>query len=118
MLKMSYCQREPIKSELRVDRQALTPEQGLDLEMLMQDWAQSNINPRHVYADDGKRYQILARRLPDSDHLMVALYDKHYQKIVLTAVKSGPHQPALSSAYRYCGKTAAELPPQKGWNHG
>jgi hypothetical protein len=85
------------------------------VERYLQRWGGGTIDPAHVYADDGLRYQILARRLTVSPRLMVAFRDRNAPKTTVTAVRAGPHQPAIDTAYRFGGTDPAALPPVRGW---
>ncbi len=115
MIKTARCWEEPIAAALKADLAALSLDEEMDVEELLQRWGEETFDPRHIYADDTLRYRVLARRLNVSSHLMVAFHDINAQTIVLTAVRNSPHQPAINTAYTYSGRTRNQLPAKPGW---
>ncbi|MCH8808284.1 MAG: hypothetical protein IH993_00395 [Proteobacteria bacterium] len=111
----AYCRKQPGRSQLDADRAKLNLSEEIDVEEFLQQWGEGTIDPQHVYADDGLRYQILARKLAVSPCIMVAFYDKNDDKITLTAVRDKPHQAALNTAYLFSNKTRNDLPQTQGW---
>jgi len=101
MTKTSYY---PLNAEVRQkvaksreDIKELGIEYEIETEMVMDDWRR-RIHDGHIYASDGIRYQILARKIPRTKRIFVALHDKEHDVIYAANLEAGPIQGLAANA--------------------
>ena len=73
------------------------------------DFWRRRIFDTHVYARDGVRYQILARKVPATDRLLVALHDMNDNIAYATNLEAGSIQDLAATA-------RAQVPPDTRFN--
>ena len=109
MTKTSYMAPEPIGSEVRRSLDHMLqhePLQLLETEAIMEQW-HDEVFDIHVHSRVGTRYEVLARRVPRSRRMLVAVRDKHRDTIVAANLEAGEIRALVAPAF-------AMIPPGAG----
>jgi hypothetical protein len=109
MTKTSYKAPEPIGSAVKRSLDHMLqhePLQLLETESLMEQWREE-VFDIHVHSRVGTRYEVLARRIPRSRRMLVAVRDRHRDTIVAANLEAGDVRELVAPAF-------AMIPPGAG----
>lgn len=109
--------KEPIAGAIRAAQAAMTAADWVEVEDVLQRWGLWGPEDSHIYARAGTRYQILARKVPDTGRYLVAVYDlgAPVPKIVAVAVEKGDIRKVVQPAFLYLGMGSRSVQLNRRW---
>lgn len=115
MIFTSYCEVEPIASDLDAARRAMSVEHRVDMEDALQRWGLMGPEEAHIYTRIDARRQILARRVHEARRFLVGVHDLRDREIVVVSMDRGPIGRAVRPAFRYVGPVKGPITVNPNW---
>lgn len=103
MLKTSYCQQAPIGDAILRSFSAMSLDEQIEIEEIMQRWRDLGIENGHIYEWIGSRFEVLVRRVPFSRRRLVAVHDKNRGHVVAVNLETGALRDVVAPAYLLIG---------------
>jgi len=113
MILTSYCNVEPIATELRNTRRSMSIQDQVDIEDALQRWGHLGPEKGHIYHTVGLRVQVLARNIVDTGRFLVGVHSLVDNEIVVVSMNTGPINSAVRPAFLYLGPVASS--PNPNW---
>ena len=117
MTKTSYKAPEPIGSAVKRSLDHMLqhePLQLLETEALMEQWREE-VFDIHVHSRIGSRYEVLARRIPRSRRMLVAVRDRSRDKVVAANLEAGDIRDLLAPAFAMIPADAGQRVENRRW---
>ena len=90
------------------------PDQVLEAEFVMDQW-RNHVPDGHIHSTVGSRYAVLARRIPCSRRMLVAMWDRHENTIYAAGLKSGRVEALVQPAFSLIPASAGKAKANHVW---
>ena len=103
MIYTSYCDVEPIKSQLDAARGTMSIEDQVDMEDALQRWGYMGPENAHIYATTTVRLDVLARKVRFVNRYLVGVHDHDKNMIIAVSMDAGSINRVVNPAFLLIG---------------
>ena len=111
----SYCQTDPILSNLTAARASMSVHDLVDIEDALQRWGKIGPEEGHIYGRVNQSRHDLARSVAHVNRFLVGVHDLRPNEIIVVSMDAGPIQNVVRVAYLYLGPNSGTITPNPQW---